>query len=132
MGILHDDGRNVNVGLDRLVRKDAATVDVDLVANGNIVTQDGDVLETGPATNGAVPADDGGLDPGVVLDLGSTEKNASLEANTVTNNDIGTNGNVGADSAVLANLGSGVDHDIAAMDEGLGGRGEFLAALLSQ
>lgn len=65
----HNDGGNVNVGLDRLVGQDAATVDVDLVANGDIVTENSHVLETGPAADGAVPANNRRLDPCVVLDL---------------------------------------------------------------
>lgn len=70
---LHDDGGDVNVGLDRLVGEDAATVDVDLVTNSDIVAENSDILQASPAADGAVPADDGGLDPGVVLDLGAAE-----------------------------------------------------------
>ena len=51
------------------MRKDTATVDVDLVADRNVVAKNCNVLETGPSTNGAVPANDGRLDPSVVLDL---------------------------------------------------------------
>lgn len=41
---LHDDGRHVDIGLDALVREDAPPVDVNLIPDRNIVTQDADVL----------------------------------------------------------------------------------------
>lgn len=85
--------------------EDAATVDVDLIANCDIVTKNCHVLETSPATNGAVPANDGGLDPGVILDLGALEQDTSLQTDTVANDNVGANGDIGSDSAVLANLG---------------------------
>lgn len=132
VGFSHDNGGDVNVGLDRLVREDAATVDVDLVANCHIVTQDCHVLETSPSADSAVPANNGGLDPGVILDLGSAEQHTSLQTDTVTNNNIGANSDVGSDSAVLANLGRGVNHDVATVDEGLGGRSELLATPLGE
>lgn len=49
----------VDVLLDRLVRENRAAVDVDLVANGHIVTKDCHVLQTGPATDSAVPTNNG-------------------------------------------------------------------------
>lgn len=70
---LNDDSGNIDVGLDTLVRQDSTAVDVDLVSDGDIVTEDADVLETGPSADGAVPADDGALDPCVVLDLRARE-----------------------------------------------------------
>lgn len=47
-----------------------STVDVDLIADCHIVTENANVLKTSPATDDAVPADDCALDPGVLLDLG--------------------------------------------------------------
>jgi hypothetical protein len=68
----------------------------------------------------------------VVLDLGATEQHTSLQADTVTDNDIRTDRDIGSDPAVLANLGRGVDHDISTVDVGLSGRSELLAALLCE
>lgn len=120
----------VDVRLDALVGEDAAAVDVDLVTDSDIVTQDGNVLETGPAADSAVPADDGALDPGVIPDLGAGQKDAALQTNTVPDNDVGANGHVGTYPAVLANLGSGVDQDVAAVDVRLSR--ESLVVLLGQ
>lgn len=114
------------------MREDAAAVDVDLVANGHVVTENSHVLQTSPAADGAVPADDGRLDPSVVLDLGATEQDAALEANTITNNNIGADGDVGSYPAVLANLGGGVDQDVAAVHVGLGRGREILATPLGE
>ena len=47
-----------------------STVDVDLIADCHIVTENANVLKTSPATDDTVPADDCALDPGVLLDLG--------------------------------------------------------------
>lgn len=128
----HDNGGHVDVGLDGLVRQDAAAVDVDLVANGHVVAENSHVLEAGPAADGAVPANNRRLDPGVVLDLGSAQEDASLQTDTVANNDVGANGDVGTYSAVLSNLGRRVDQDIAAVNVGFCGGRQLLAALLGQ
>lgn len=128
----HNNGRDVNVGLDRLVRQNAATVDVDLVANGNIVTKNSHVLETGPAADGAVPANNRRLDPCVVLDLGRGQQDASLQTNAVADDDVGANGDVGTYSAVLSDLGGGVDQDVASVDVRFGGWCELLASLLGE
>ena len=102
--VLHDDGGSVDVLLDRLVGQDGTTVDIDLIANGNIVTEHSDVLQTSPLADSAVPADNGGLDPGVVLDAAVLQDDAALETHTVADDDVGANGDVGPDTAVLANL----------------------------
>ena len=109
-----------------------STVDVDLVTNGNVVTQNSDVLQACPLADGAVPADDGGLDPGMVLDTAVLQQDAALETHTVADDDVGANGDVGADAAVLANLRRGVDHDIASVDVGLRGGGEETRVLALQ
>lgn len=114
------------------MRQDAATVDVDLVANRNIITQDGNVLQARPPANCAVPADDGALDPGVVLDLGVTQEYAALKPDTIADHDVGANGNVGPDTAVCANLCGWVYQDIAAVDKGLRCWGEKLAVPLGE
>lgn len=53
------------------MRQHAAAIHVDLVTNSDIVAQDRHVLQAGPLSDAAVPAHDGALDPGVVLDLGA-------------------------------------------------------------
>lgn len=102
---LHDDRGGVYVLLDGLVGQNGAAIDIDLVANGHVVAQNRDVLETGPLADGAVPADDGRLDPGMVLDAAVLEDDASLQSDAVPNDDVGADGDIGADTAVLANLG---------------------------
>jgi hypothetical protein len=114
------------------VGQDTAAVDVDLVTNGDIVAEDRDVLEAGPLADGAVPADNGALDPCVILDLGAGQQRASLQTNTVSNDDVLADNDVGSDAAVLANLGGGVDQDVAAVHKRLGGGAEQLGGLLGE
>lgn len=66
----------------------------------------------------------------MVLDLGAREEHAALEAHAVTDNDIGANGHVGADTAVLADLGGRVNQDVAAVDVRRSWGGQLLGALL--
>lgn len=114
------------------MREDRAAVDVDLITNSHVITQDRDVLETSPAANRAVPADDAGLDPGVVLDLAVGEQDASLETDAIADDNVGTDSHVRTNAAVLANLRGGVDEDVSAVDIGLAGGGEQLGALLGE
>lgn len=114
------------------MRQDAASINIDFVANGNIVTENSHVLETGPAADGAVPANDRRLDPCVVLDLGRGQKDASLQTNTVTNDDVGANGDIGTYSAVLSDLGGGVNQDVASVNVRFGGGSKLLASLLGE
>jgi hypothetical protein len=116
---LHDDGGRVDVLLDGLVGQDRAAVYVDLVANGHVVAQYRHVLEARPLADCAVPANNGRLDPCMVLDTAVLEDNASLETHTIADDDVGADGDIGADAAVLANLGGRVDQNIAAIDKGL-------------
>lgn len=111
------------------MRQNRATVDVDLIANRDIITENSDILQTRPLADGAVPADNGRLDPSVVLDTAVLEEHATLQTHTIADNDIRANGNVGADAAVLANLGRGVDEHVAAVDVRLGGWGQQLGVL---
>lgn len=128
----HNDGRNVNIGLDGLVGQNAAAVDVNLISDCDIVTENGHILQSRPSTYSAVPANNGRLDPGMVLDLGGTQQDAALQADAITNNNIGANGDIGSYPAVLANLGRGVDKNVAAMNIRLGGGCEIFAALLGE
>jgi hypothetical protein len=114
------------------VRENAATIDIDLVANADIVAQNGNVLQPCPLTNGAIPANDGALDPRVVLDLGAGEQDAALQSDAVADNHAGADGDIGPYSAVLANFGRGVDEDIAAVDVRLARGRQELGAPLGQ
>lgn len=131
-GGLHDDGGHIDVDLDALVRQDAPSVDVDLVADGDVVAEHADVLQASPLAHGGVPADDGALHPRMVLDLGTGEDDTALQTHAVTDDGIGADGDIGTDSAVLADLGRGVDQDVAAMDVRKRGGGQELGALLGE
>ena len=128
----HDDCWHVDVGLDRLMRQNTATVYVNLVADRHIISQNGDILQASPAADGAVPSDDGGFDPGMVLDLGATEENTALKTHAIADHDVGANSDIGSYSAVLSNLGRGVDQHVTTVHVGLGRRSEVLAALLGE
>lgn len=103
-GRLHDDGWCIDISLNGLVGEDATSVNVDLVGNGDIVTENRDVLETCPLSDAGVPTNDGGLDPGVVFNLAALENNAALQTDTVSNNDIWPNSDVWSDAAVAPDL----------------------------
>ena len=99
----------VNVLLDRLVRQNRTTINVNLITNRNIITKHSHVLETRPLAHGAVPADNRRLDPSVVLDAAVLEQHTALETHTVADDDIGADGDVRTDAAVLSYLGRLVD-----------------------
>lgn len=122
----------VDVLLDGLVGQDRTTVDVDFVADRDIVSKNSHVLQTRPLAYGAVPANDSRLDPGMVLDATVLQEHAALKTHTVANDNVGPNCDIGADAAVLANLRGFVDHDVAAVDVGLRGGGEEFGVLALQ
>jgi len=122
----------VDVGLNALVRKHTGAVAVDFVADGHVVTQNGDVLHARPSADSAVPADDCALYPSVLLDLAVLKQHGALQAHTLADLNIGSNDHVGSDLAVLANLCRRVDHDVTTVDVGLAGGCEELAALLGE
>ena len=101
--------------------QNGTAVDVDFVANGDIVAEYSHVLETSPLANSAVPADNGRLDPGMVLDAAVLQQHTALETDTVTDDDVGADCDIGANAAVLANLRRGIDQDVAAVDVWLRG-----------
>ena len=107
-------------------------VDVDFVANGDIVAEYSHVLETSPLANSAVPADNGRLDPGMVLDAAVLQQHTALETDTVTDDDVGADCDIGANAAVLANLCALVNHDVTAVDVGLVGGSKELGVLALQ
>jgi len=41
---LHDNRRSINIDLDALMRQNASAIDVNLVADGDIVSKNGDIL----------------------------------------------------------------------------------------
>jgi hypothetical protein len=124
--------RTVHVLLDGLVGQNGTAVDVDFIANGDIVAKYSNVLETSPLANSAVPADNGRLDPGMVLDAAVLQQHTALETDTVTDDDVGADCNIGTNAAVLANLRALVNHDVTAVDVGLVGRGKELGVLALQ
>jgi len=97
------------------VREDGASIDIDLIRDRDIVTQDSHVLQTSPFADRAVPSNDGGLDPSVVLDLAVLQEDATLETNAIADDDIRADDDVGADATVLADLRGRVDQDITAV-----------------
>lgn len=103
--VLHDDGGSVDILLDRLVGQDGTAIDVNLIANGDVVTENSDILQTRPLANSAVPANNGRLDPGMVLDAAVLEQHTPLQADTITNDNVGANCDIGTNTAVLANFG---------------------------
>ena len=112
------------------MREDAATVDVNFVTNGDIVSENCHVLETSPASDGAVPANNGALDPGMVLDLGSAEQDAALKTDAIADHYVRSDGDVGADAAALANLGRWIDQHVATKNERIFRK--LIAALLGE
>jgi hypothetical protein len=48
---LHDDLRLSNVSSNTLVRQDRATIDINLILDGNIVTKNGASFQAGPSAN---------------------------------------------------------------------------------
>lgn len=107
----------IDVCFDSLVWEDRAAIDIDLIRDGNIVAEDRDVLQPRPATNAAVPSNNGAFDPCMVLDLATTQQNAALETHAITNDNIRSNGDIGSDTAVLSNLRRRMNKNITAVDE---------------
>jgi hypothetical protein len=70
---LHDNSRHIDVDFDALVGQDASTIDVDLVADCDIVAENTDVLQSSPLPDCRVPAYDSALYPSVVFDLRSCQ-----------------------------------------------------------
>ena len=129
---LHNNGRHININFNALVRQDGSSINVDLISNCHIVTEDTDVLQPRPFSYSRVPAYDCALNPCVILDLGAREQHTTLQADTVAYDDIRANGNVRANSAVLANFGGRIDEDIAAMDIGCVVGGEEFGSFLCE
>lgn len=114
------------------MRQNGATVDIHLIGDGHVVSKNGDILQTSPSADRAVPANDGGLDPGVVLDLAVLHHDAALQTDSITDHDVRANDHIGANTAVVADLGGGIDHNVAAVHIGLGHGGELLGVALGQ
>jgi len=114
------------------VGQDGTTVDIDFVRDGDIVTENSDILQTRPLAYGAVPANNGRLHPGVVFDLAVLQEYTALQTHAVTHHDIRSNGHVRANAAVLSNLGGRVHHNIASENIRLGVGGEQLGVALRE
>lgn len=112
--------------------QNGASVDVNFVTDGDVVAQNSNVFQPRPLADGAVPPNDGRLDPCVVLNLASSKENAALQPDAVTDNNVRSNGHVGAYAAVLANLGRGIDENVATVNERLAVGSELLGALLRE
>ena len=122
----------IHILLDTLVRQYAPPVHINLIPNRHIIPQHADILQPCPPANAAVPTDNRALDPRMVLDLAARQQHAPLYPHAITDDDIGPNGDIRTDAAVLADLGRRVDEDVAAKDIAFLGGGEFLGTLLRE
>jgi len=129
---LHDNRWCINVRLDFFVGQNGSSINIDFVGNGNIITQYGDVLKASPSAYTAVPANNRALDPGMVLDFDVLQQNASLQTDTVTDNNTWADSDVWSNAAVLANLSCWMNQDIASVNEWRGMWREKFGSLLSQ
>lgn len=103
--LTHDNPGLGDAGRNALVGQDGSTVYVKLILDGDIVSEDGNVLHPGPSTDGRVPTDDRGLDPGVVSDGGVGHDDASLEPDTGSDLGTGSDDDVGSDQSGGVDLG---------------------------
>jgi hypothetical protein len=87
------------------VGQDGSTVDVKLILDGDIVTQNGNVLHPGPSTDGRIPTDNGAHDPGVITDGSVGHDDTSLEPDTRSDLGTGSDNNVGSDQSGGVDLG---------------------------
>ena len=113
-------------------RGSGITIDIDFIGNCNIITQNTNVLQSGPAADGAVPAYDGALHPGMVFDSRTIEEDTALQANAIADNTVWTDCDVWSDATVLANLGTRVHEHIASIHKRLQSyqcklRGQYLS-----
>lgn len=114
------------------MRQDRTTIDIYFIRNGDIVTQNGDIFQTSPLAYGAVPTDNGRLDPGVVLDLAVLQEYTALQTRTIPNHNVRPNGHIGTNTAVIADFGGWVNHDIASKHIRLGVWGQQLGVALRE
>lgn len=112
--------------------QDRTTVDVNLVLDRDVLTQDRRAFETGPAAHNRVPAHNARVDPGVVLDLSAFQNDAALETHTVADHDVRTDNNIRTNMTALADLGRRMDHDVAAVDILEVGVSQLLGVLLGE
>lgn len=122
----------IHILLDTLMRQYTPPIHINLIPNRHIIPQHTHILQPRPPANAAVPPDNRALDPRVVLDLAARQQHTPLYPHAVADDDVGPNGDVGTDAAVLADLGGRVDEDVAAEDVAFLGGGEFLGALLGE
>lgn len=114
------------------MRQDRTAIDIYFVRNGDIVTQNSDIFQTSPLAYGAVPTDNGRLDPGVILDLAVLQEYTTLQTRAIANDNVWPDGHVGTNTAVVADFGGWVYHDIAPKHIRLGVRGQQLGVALCE
>jgi hypothetical protein len=68
----------------------------------------------------------------VVLDLGAGQQGAALKTDTIANDYVLADNDIGSDAAVVSDLGTGVDQDISTVDVRLRMGGQELGRLLGQ
>jgi hypothetical protein len=122
----------LDIGFDALVWQHTSAVDVDLITDCDIVSENSHIFQSGPSTNSGVPADNGAFDPGVILDSAVFKKHASLQSHTIANDAARTNDHVGPNATILSNFRGLVAHDVPAIDVGFRGRNKALWAALVQ
>lgn len=88
-----------------LVGQDGSTVYVKLVLDGNVVSEDGNVLHPGPSTDGRIPPDNRGHDPGVIPDGGVGHDDTSLKPDTRSDLGSGSDDDIGSDQRGRVDLG---------------------------
>ena len=93
-----------------------ATIDIDLVTDGDIIAEDSSVFQPCPSSDCAVPSDNGALDPGVLLDLDIGKNDTSLQTHTIANDDVGADCDIRANLAVLADARRWINEDVPAVN----------------
>jgi len=78
------------------LKRTRSTVDVKFILDGHIVSQNSDIIYSCPSTDNRVPANDGTLDPCMVLDTWSFENHTSLETSALANFTAWSDNNVGS------------------------------------
>lgn len=122
----------VHIRLYTLMRQDAPAIHIHLIPNRHIVAQHAHILQPCPSPDRAIPPNNRALDPRMILNCAPPEQDRPLYPHAIADDDVGPNGDVRADAAVLADFGRGVDENVAAVDVVFGGLGELLAMLLGE
>jgi hypothetical protein len=111
----HDDLGLEDAGFDLLVREHDAAVAVDLVADVDVLAEDGHVLDARPLADGGVPADDAAGDAGVLLDARGAHDGAAGQAHPGLHHAAWPDRDVGPDEAAVPD-DRGLVHQHVAQD----------------